>query len=138
MPAEGSRLNYRVIGFRFPFMQGGVDYKLEIAAGNYSTEDSFKKNIIAKLPVKRNKIIAEVPAFGAPYTWRYSYSLKHTTTRSPLYHFSTLSVPEVETNDIRLRIMQPPLKHTGDYVFMDGNWTLYDINGRPVWYLPGI
>ena len=46
LPREGSALNYRLIGFSFPSKEGVTNYNLEIASGNYKTEDSFRKNII--------------------------------------------------------------------------------------------
>ena len=80
MPAEGSKLNYRLIGFKFPPEPHAGNYKIEIATSNCNTEDSFKKHIIETFAVKKNKIIAEVPSFGAQYTWRYNYSVKGALT----------------------------------------------------------
>ena len=72
-PAEGSKLDYRLIGFKFPAVPKVSDYKIEIAKCNCYTEDSFKKKIVKILPIKKNKIITELYTFGAPFTWRYSY-----------------------------------------------------------------
>src|SRR5208283_549697 len=97
---------------------------LEIASGNYNTEDTFIKNIIETLPVKKNKIIAKVPSFGASYTWRYSYSVNGVVVHSPLVHFSTISYPSfprLDPNNLRLRIIHPAEKFKDDYIFLDGN-----------------
>jgi len=138
MPAEGSTLNYRLVGLELPPAPHKASYKIEIAACNCHTEDSFKKNIIERLTRKKNKIIVEVPSFGAPYTWRYSYGGRRNLYQSNLYHFSTTADMVVDTNNTRLRIMQPARQYKDDYVFLDGNEALYDMNGKPVWYLPNL
>ena len=56
LPKEGSKLHYRLIGFSFPEVKNN-SYTLQIAEGNYNTEDSFKKNIIVSLNSKKNKIV---------------------------------------------------------------------------------
>ncbi len=139
LPSEGSKLNYRLIGFSFPETGSQVNnYTIEIAAGDYYSEDSFKKNVIKKLPVKQNKIIAEVPSFGRQYTWRAVTANNPESRKSEFHHFSTSMVPEVDTNIARLRIITPAEKYKDGYVFLDGNKALYDMNGHPVWYLPDI
>ena len=137
MPRECSVLNYRIIGFSIPPEQKVINYTLEIAAGNYNSEDSFKKKIINTLHNKTNKIIAEVPFFGSAYTWRVVYTFsKSSKTITSLFHFSTGTIPEVDTTITRLRITKPALKYNDAYVFLDGNKALYDMTGHPVWYLP--
>lgn len=137
LPKEGSKLNYRLIGFSFPGHAGHSDiYKLEVASGNYNTEDSFKKHIIKTLSSKEQKVIAEVPFFGTQYTWRtVNTSIK---TKSSLYHFSTLTIPDVDTSTVRFRILHSAEKYKDAYVFLDGSRALYDMNGQPVWFVPDI
>src|SRR5262249_42842249 len=60
IPAEGSKLHYRIVKFSVPQMTTGAGYTFEIARGNYETEDSFKKNIVVSVHGSENKIIAEV------------------------------------------------------------------------------
>ena len=43
LPAEGSKLHYRLISFSAPQFSAGGKYNIEIASGSYGTEDSFKK-----------------------------------------------------------------------------------------------
>jgi len=138
LPPDGSNLNYRLIGFRFPSVPLAKNYKLEIASGNFISADSFKKNVIKTIPCKKSSVIAEVPSFGNQYTWRFSYSVNNDTIYSSLHHFCTVSSAEVDTNSTRFRIVKHALKYKGDYVFLDGNRALYDMNGKPVWYLPDI
>ena len=135
LPGEGSKLNYRLIGFTFPSKQSVNTYKIEIAAGTYHSEDLFKKNIIASFSGDTNKIVGEVPAFGKQYTWRYVY-MNTVQTKSRFYHFSTSIIPEADTNVIRLRIMKHAEKYKDAYVFSETTRTLYDMNGVPVWFLP--
>jgi hypothetical protein len=136
LPKENSKLNYRLIGFSFPAKPNAALYKIEIAAGNYSREDSFTKRIIVSYESGRNKIIGEVPAFGSQYTWRIVYSVKRKMGKSPLYHFTTGSSAHIDTSKLRLRLIQPAQVYKDAYVTVDAGGVLYDMKGRPVWYLP--
>src|SRR5580700_1040792 len=105
LPKEDSKLNYRIIGFSFPPEPKAVKYTLEIAAGNYNSEDSFKKNRIFTTGSKNHKLMAETPHFGAQYTWRVIYNSKNgILKKSGLHHFATLSSPHVDTTKLRMRI----------------------------------
>ena len=138
-PEEGRALNYRIIGFTFPGQEHAVNYKVEIASGNYIEENAFQKNIIVTATAKKNKIIAEVPAFGQQYTWRtVSIDNRSKSTKSKLHHFSTLTSPDVNPDSTRMRIINSAVKYKDDYVFVDGNKVLYDMNGNPVWFFPQI
>lgn len=138
-PKEGSALNYRIIGFSFPPVTQISDYELQIAAGNYSNESSFQKNIAVTANAKNNKIIAEVPAFGRQYTWRIGYSDERSKkTYSELHHFNTMVSPDVNPDSVRLRIISDQGKYKDDYVFVDCNKVLYDMQGHPVWFFPKI
>ena len=135
LPKEGSELNYRIVPFSFPESVGSLT--LEIASGRYFSEDSFRKNIVLKKIDTGNKIIAEVPAFGSQYTWRITpNSGAKSGKRSSFYHFSTGIIPEVDTSQTRLRIIQPAREFKDAYIFGDGAKVLYDLEGNPVWYLP--
>ena len=136
LPAEGSKLNYRLIGFSFPAAINS-SYTWQIAAGNYNSQDSFRKNIVLSLKTKKNRVVAEVPSFGRQYTWRVVTAGK-TADNSGLHHFSTGILPFVDTNIARLRILKSSEKYKDAYVFLDGVKTLYDMKGKPVWYLPDI
>ena len=133
LPGEGSRLNYRVVGFSFKGVVTKKGYKLQIAAGYFNSADSFDKNIFLSVPCETDKIIAEVPDFGRQYTWR---AVGRGGAHGGLHHFSTGSIPVVDTANTRLRIIKKATKYKDAYVFLDGTRTLYNMNGRPVWYLP--
>lgn len=136
-PAEGASLHYRIIGFSFPLPDKSNNCKLEIARGNYYSEDSFKKNVVITRPCKGNRLIAEVPFFGERYTWRIVYADKRIQTdKSELHHFSTGIIPEVDTANIHLRILKSASKYKDAYVFLDNSRALYDMKGNPVWYIP--
>jgi len=138
-PGENSLLNYRIVGFSFPAMKQMVNYKVEIAQGEYNNEQVFSRNISITVADKKNRIIAEVPSFGSSYTWRVIYTDRQSkTTTGELHHFSTAIIPEVNPDSFRLRIMTSAKAHESDYVFLDGNRTLYDMNGNPVWFFPNI
>jgi len=135
LPKEGSNLNYRLIGFSFPANEKTSTYKIEIALGNYNTEDSFKKNIVKTISCKTNKIVGEVPAFGSQYTWRF-VTKNIAITKSALYHFSTQTSVYVDTNIMRFRVMHNAERFKDAYVFLDATRALYDMDGHPVWFLP--
>jgi hypothetical protein len=136
VPAEGSRLNYRRIGFIYPMKAEAEKYKVEIAEGTYYREDSFKKYIIKTENTKKDRVILDVPALGREYTWRATYSKSGKVLKSKLHHFTTTTIPETDTSRMRFRVLKPAVKYKDCYVFIDGNKTLYDMNGAPVWYLP--
>ena len=138
LPKEGSLLNYRLIGFRFP-AKPLCKYTLEIARGTHFTEDSFDKKIIITQPSAQNKLIAEVPQFGRDYTWRTVYTdAKKTITKSALHHFSTRDFKGVDSTLNRVRVIDTAVKYKDAYVFMEANRALYDMKGKPVWFLPVI
>ncbi len=137
LPREGSRLNYRLIGFSFPEMTTASSYKIEIAAGTFTNHESFKRKIVKSVESKGSKVIAEVPAFGSQYTWRIVYvNNKVNPSNSPLYHFSTLVNSHVDSTKLRLRILQPAIANKDYYVAVDGGGVLYDMKGKPVWFVP--
>jgi len=133
-PKEGSKLNYRIIGFSFPQLKD-ARCKLEIARGNYSTAGTFNKNIITSTDCASGNMIAEVPSFGCDYTWLVKYAGKH-TVNSDLHHFSTLMSAKVDTAIKRLRIASAARGYKDAYIFLDGTRVLYDMSGNPVWFLP--
>ena len=137
LPLENSKLNYRLIGFSFPEGKTGYNYKIEIATGNFNSEDSFKKNICLSFSSDKNKIIGEVPSFGMQYTWRTVFTNANLMiTKSSLHHFSTAIIPDVDTNIKRLRITMYANAYKDAFVFLDATRALYDMNGNPVWFLP--
>ena len=133
-PKEGSKLNYRLIGFSFPQMNEGK-CTLSIAKGNNSTLSAFNKNIIKSIECENGKTIVEVPAFGCDYTWAVNYQGRRPASNE-LHHFSTLISPKVDTGIRRFRIASAAKQYKDAYVFLDFNQVLYDMDGNPVWFLP--
>ena len=118
LPKEGSVLNYRLIGFSLPPALATGSYELQIAVGNYTSVDSFKKNILLRLGCKNKKIIAEVPFFGKAYTWSMR-NMEKKGAIGELHHFSTGSVNEVDTAMTRLRVIKKAVKNNDAYVLLD-------------------
>ena len=135
-PKENSVLNYRIAGFSVPSSPEANKYTLEIAAGNYNAEDSFEKNIIVTIPSNKSRVAAEVPFFGRVYTWRVIYSNDTRKVNSNFHHFSTGTIPEVDTNIFRLRVTDNAVKYKDAFVYVESNKVMYDMSGRPVWYFP--
>ncbi len=139
LPGENSKLHYRLIGFSFPVSTGCNHYRLEVALGSYHAADSFVKNVFATYTGNKNSIIAEVPYFGNDYTWRVIYTGKNVAeTKSELHHFSTSMIPDMDTNNTRVRITKNRGIYKNALVCLDGNRAIYDMSGHPVWYLPVI
>ncbi len=139
LPLERSSLNYRLIGFSFPAKEKTSTYRLEIAEGNISTDDSFRQSIIYSVADPGNKIIATVPAWGSSYTWRAVYLKKNKPfAHTPMYHFSTQLSPDVDTSLARLRIVDTATKYKDAYIFLDDNKAIYDMKGQPVWFMTKI
>lgn len=137
-PAEGSKLNYRIIGFRFPKKEICSGYVLEIAAGNFNNNEEFASHLCQTVSSDENKVIAEVPSFGSEYTWQVLYNGKKDciASKSELYHFSTGALPSGGV-DTRLRVKAGVMNNEHSYILLDGNKTMFDMDGNPVWYLPG-
>ena len=138
LPKEGSHLNYRLAGFSFPYQKkSGARCTIEIAVGNYNKEDSFSKNIVKNVDANSAKVIVELPYFGTGYTWR---SVVTETGKSPVkssfHHFTTDIVPNVDSSVTRVRIIKPAEKYKDACFLLDGSLTMYDMNGKPLWYLP--
>ena len=137
LPREGRKLNYRIIVFSFPKGQAGCKYTIEISEGKYFGEHIFEDHIINTINCDSNKIISEVPFFGKEYTWRVVYSNNTSAKKkSDFYHFNTGMNANVDTAATRLRIIKNAGMYSDRFFFMDMTKTMYDINGKPVWYLP--
>ena len=136
-PADGSVLNYRLVGF----CGGSIGthsgkYKLEIARGHCANEVDFRKNIIKTVTAKSDNTITEVPFFGQEYTWQISDGKPG--KNSKLHYFKTGTIKELDTSATRIRVAIQATKFKNDFFFIDGTRMLYDMAGHPVWYLPGI
>lgn len=137
LPAENSRLNYRIIGFSFPPLAQADSYKVEVAVGHFTNEDSFAQHIISQSAVSKiNRVIGEVPYFGYRYTWRAVSADSAKVAKGSLHYFSTMFLPKLDTFETRLRILRQAEKYCDAYFFLDGYKVLYDINGAPVWFIP--
>ncbi len=82
-------------------------------------------------------MIAEVPSFGTNYTWRVIYAGKTSANSDgTFHHFSTLPWFNLDSSKSRLRVITNSGKFNGNYIFVDATKTMYDMRGRPVWFLP--
>lgn len=140
LPKNDSKLNYRIVGFTHPEIKKKEgNYTILISSGYFNNRDSFSKNIIISHACKGNKNIIEVPSFGTQYTWTISYEDYHRSHETTaLYHFSTGYAPEIDTQQLRLNVFIHPKLYKDALVFFDGNKVLYDMNGKPVWYMPDL
>ncbi|RYE24378.1 MAG: hypothetical protein EOP51_07530, partial [Sphingobacteriales bacterium] len=140
MPAEGAKLNYVLSGFMVDEKPGTAQYRLQIARGNYSDNKLFNKNVFIDKKLSSNRTIEELPDFGRQYTWRMSYlnAKGKETMASPLYHFATDSSDAVDTTMHRLRVIGNKLGNSEMMITTDFKAVIYNLQGKPLWYLPQI
>ena len=139
LPKEGCSLNYRIIGFTAPGVDGTATFEVVVAKGKIFNQDSFRRASSKSFSSHTNRIIAEVPEFGADYTWKMIFwnSFHVMISETPLLHFSTQTCPRVGTETNRLRVLQPAPAALKDYlVTVNYGGILYDLDGNPVWYIP--
>lgn len=137
-PTENCVLNYRITGFSFPAKKGATQYTVEIASGNYQKEKEFAAHVSLSSSSENNRIVMEVPAFGSAYTWRIIYKNGNAVAGvSDLHHFTTGVLPVDSGAMKRLRVISHSENMDDAYVFVDGVNMLFDLNGKPVWYMPG-
>ncbi len=137
LPAEGSVLNYRLVGFRLAGEANGQSFKIEIAKGHYSNVDSFLANKVAVANGSGNRLIHLLPSFGTVYTWRVVQAASSgRKVKTTLRHFNIGQTPMTDTAKYRLKVVSHSADADNFYVFLDANRTMYDKEGRLVWYLP--
>ena len=132
-PSEDANLNYRIIGFTFPKAFKATAYTLQIARGRHNNEVDFLRNIIVTQNSKESKIKAEVNDFDMIYTWRIVYHCDKGDVNGEFRHFRTGRLPD-ENEWLEVTINEN--KHPEAFVFLDGSKVIYDMTGRPVWFLP--
>lgn len=136
-PREGAVLNYRIIGFSFPHTKSAVSYFVEIADGQITDTNNFRVCVSSK-QTTHNRAVAEVPSFGATYTWRVVYVDGAGRNNGELHHFSTGSAAYTDTTKVRMRVSSGYSGKDKFYVIPDGSNVMYDNGGRPVWFMPAL
>ncbi len=137
LPLEGSRLNYRLVGFSINEQPKQQSYKIELAKGYFNDTVAFAKEITRVYDCTGRENVLEVPSFGVQYTWRFVYPDSKPARKSKLYHFSTMTNEHVDTTKLRLRVTKPASTVCRDYfVSIDAGGVLYDMKGAPVWFIP--
>lgn len=138
-PTEGSKLNYRLVGFSVPYNDKVKSYTIEIAPGHFDKNAEFQSAITITETSDDNKRIITVPQFGSDYTWRMISTYKRDRKKySPLYHFSTMYSPYTDTSKYRLKIIDTATSHKDMYVLLDFSPVIYNMRGEPIWFLPDI
>lgn len=131
-PAEGARLNYRIIGFNAAVAGANKVCTLEVAEGHYEDAEAFARHVTISKVYDCDTVVEEVPEFGKEYTWciyRSGIDERH------LHHFWTLNNPLTDSF-IKLSVQKRDAQLPAAYVFMDCSRALHDMDGRVVWFLP--
>ncbi len=139
-PAEESRLNYVMVGFYDPEASSSGEQRVELAVGTIPNENLFQKNITYSIQSAGGHLTGLVPGFGKSYTWRVvSVGSNAKNIVGKLHHFSTAISPAFDSDHVRMRIVKDAAaKYQESYVFSDGARMLFDMKGRPIWFLPNI
>ncbi len=136
-PAENSQLHYTMVGFSFPEKNQAQKYLIRVAKGKIYDDATLAVQTILTDSSFTNKKIIRVPDWGQEYTWQVIYQTPGKgLQKGTLNHFSTRKVPSVDTNVMRLAIRKRNNEYKHNYIFLDGNQALYDMEGFPVWYPP--
>jgi hypothetical protein len=140
IPSEGDTINYLIAGFAVPKNKNAVKYVFRVAEGNYNVAnaDEFAKHTIVQSKPGTNKEVLELPAFGKEYTWAVSYTdkLNKIHPATAYYHFRTGYVQYIDTSLYRLRILNQASDHKDALILTDQIPVVYNMNGKPIWYLP--
>lgn len=138
-PNEGDTLNYRLAGFSALPHDKAVRYRFEIADPDAPLVN-FQPAVIASTLADTYRAIITLPAFNKSYLWRVSYIGKRNKliASTPYISFSTGYYPSIDSNLFRLKILDSANHHHDVFFIVDYTAVIYDINGSPVWSLPGI
>ncbi len=134
VPAEGSKLTYRLVGFSVP--GGNGQRTLEIAEGTYNNIYEFEQRVAIHELLKATHCMVLLPAFGKDYTW--SCKGADGKPQGALHHFTVLNPTNPVALANRINVTQLPLAYKDAHVFSDQNRALYDMSGNMVWFLPDI
>lgn len=138
MPADLSVLNYRIVGLSVSENSQVSSYQFQVAKGDVSNEQVFTKALFAKHKTNKPADVIEVPQWGKKYTWRvigYDKSGKE-ISNSGFHHFETGSLPYVDSIKNGLMVVKQATDHKDFLVLVDRVLVMYDLKGRPVWYMP--
>lgn len=136
-PADSAKLSGRLIGFEVPEQKGNSKFVMAIAKGTYFSVPDFNKHVYERVGMEGGRRVLEVPDFGQDYTWGYSVVRgRDTAAPAHLYHFTTLYSRLVDTEQYRMTVTKAADVYTDGYFFMDCTKAIYDMHGRPVWFLP--
>ncbi len=138
MPAEYAVLNCRIVGFSVPVNTLVSSYQFQVARGDVSNEQVFAKALFVKHKTNKPADVIEVPLWGKKYTWRaigYDKSGKE-ISNTGLHHFETGILPYVDSTKNGLMIIKRATDHKDFLVLVDRTLVMYDMEGKPVWYMP--
>ncbi len=140
LPADNALLNHRIVGFSVPENSNAGSYVFQIAKGNISNEQLFVKAIVTKHKTTTSKDIIEVPNWGNHYTWRAVFYNKagQEIGSTPMHHFETGMPSYVDSTKNGLTVFTHPKDHGDVLVLVDRTLNIYDLKGKPVWYMPDI
>jgi len=139
-PANGSTLNYRIIGFQVPQKKEAATYLLRVAKDSIPDADQLERRYFIEQKSNSNRFIETVPDFNTIYTWQVVYKDKSGKEigNTGLNYFHTGYIKYVDTAFYKMQVLKNKIKADDIYILLDNSAVMYDLNGKPVWYLPDI
>lgn len=139
-PYQNAILHYRVVGFKDkPIRPRVKSYILEVAKGDVQAGPLFDNNILFKQTSKQREIVAEVPEWGALYSWRINELYEDgVLLYGEIWKFNTGMFPGIDTNSMRMRIIKDNGKYKNAYFMVDSRRGIFNAKGQLIWILPSI
>ncbi|MBS1771915.1 MAG: aryl-sulfate sulfotransferase [Bacteroidetes bacterium] len=138
VPAEGAILNYRLAGFKIPERKDAAKYVFHIARNRVTDESALKNEAFTHTTSSTNNCIVLLPSFGTAYCWMVTCYDKNGKEiyQSPIYSFNTGSISYIDTTQNGLLVMAKAQHHKDLLLMVDHMLVIYDLNGKPLWYMP--
>jgi hypothetical protein len=134
-PEPDAELNFNQVMFEHPIVRGASEYHIQITEDTSHHPFNFP---VIELKDSFNATIVSNLQFGKSYLWRYCALVKG--KRLPWvgpYAFTILPDPNLSGLDLHLRVLQnDSLANAGGLVVIDGLHSIYDRNGKLVWFFP--
>jgi hypothetical protein len=140
LPNQNAILHYRVVGFKDKPLRPRVkSYILEVAKGDVEAGPMFDNNILFKQTSKQRDIVAEVPSWGARYSWRINELYEDgVLLYGEIWKFSTGMFPGIDSNSMRMSIIKGNEKYKNAYFMIDSRRGIFNAKGQLIWTLPYI
>ena len=139
-PKDHAALNYVLIPFKAKTEKKAATYIFKVAEGAYPNQQEFDQHVNTIDTSNSPGNLLEIPFFGRTYTWQYrAVSGKYRDVyKSPLYSFTTLMAPWIDSAAFRIRVTHAQSDNVRRYMSLDYARCIFNEKGHPVWFLKNI